>query len=113
MQVLKCQLSWLEQTLFQRINLGSTCLEIHLNIWNALINFWTLPLLIVVREKIICPCQKCNFNKWQCREVVYECLILKPFPIGYKVWLLHGERTRLNVTNETHVMPQEDNESCC
>jgi len=25
MQVLKCQLSWLEQTLFQRINLGSTC----------------------------------------------------------------------------------------
>ena len=38
-----------------------------------------------VRGKIICPCQKCNFNKWECREVVYEHLIVKPFPSGYKV----------------------------
>jgi len=63
-----------------------------------------------VREKIICPCQKCNFNKWQCCGVVHEHLILKPFPVGYKVWLLHRERTRVNVIDETHVMPQEDNE---
>jgi len=33
-----------------------------------------------VREKIICPY----------REVVYEHLILKSFPIGYKVWFQHG-----------------------
>jgi len=63
-----------------------------------------------VRGKIICPCQKCNFNKWECREVVYDHLIVKPFPRGYRVWLLHGERTRVNVTNEAHVMSQEDNE---
>nr|XP_007153390.1 hypothetical protein PHAVU_003G031100g [Phaseolus vulgaris]ESW25384.1 hypothetical protein PHAVU_003G031100g [Phaseolus vulgaris] len=49
-----------------------------------------------VRGKIICPCQKCNFNKWECREVVYDHLIVKPFP-------------RVIVTNEAHVMPQEDN----
>ena len=63
-----------------------------------------------VRGNIICPCLKCKFNKWECREVVYEHLIVKPFPIGYKVWLLHGERTSVNVTDEAHVMPQEDNE---
>ncbi|XP_047164922.1 uncharacterized protein LOC124834301 [Vigna umbellata] len=48
-----------------------------------------------VRGKIICPCQKCNFKKWQFREVVYEHLIVKPFPKGYTMWLLHGER-RIN-----------------
>ncbi|XP_068486941.1 uncharacterized protein [Phaseolus vulgaris] len=63
-----------------------------------------------VRGKIICPCQKCNFNKWECREVVYEHLIVKPFSSGYKVWLLYGERTRVNATDEAYVMPQEDNE---
>jgi len=41
---------------------------------------------------------------------VYEHLILKPFPIGYKVWLHHGETIGVNVTDETRVMPQEDNE---
>jgi len=41
---------------------------------------------------------------------VYEHLILKPFPIGYKVWLQHGERIGVNITHETRVMPQEYNE---
>jgi len=63
-----------------------------------------------VRGKIVCPCQKCNFNKWQDRELVYEHLILKPFPKGYTMWLLHGERRGVNVTDETRVMSQEDNE---
>jgi len=30
-----------------------------------------------VRGEIVCLCPKCNFNKWQCREIVYEHLILK------------------------------------
>jgi len=42
---------------------------------------------------------------------VYEHLILKPFPIGYKVRLQHGERIGIYVTYETHVMLQEDNEN--
>jgi len=41
---------------------------------------------------------------------VYELLIVKPFSCGYKVWLLHGERTGVNAIDETYVMPQEDNE---
>ena len=28
-----------------------------------------------VRGEIVCSCPKCNFNKWQCREIVYEHLI--------------------------------------
>jgi len=53
-----------------------------------------------------------QLNKLQCHEeVVYEHLILKPFPIGYKVWLQHGERIGVYVTYETRVMPQEDNEN--
>jgi len=32
-----------------------------------------------VRRKIICPCQKCKFNKWKCRQAVYEHLIVKTF----------------------------------
>jgi len=63
-----------------------------------------------VKGKIVCPCQKCNFNKWQDRELVYEHLILKPFPKGYTMWLLYGERRGVNVTDETRVMPQKDNE---
>jgi len=39
-----------------------------------------------VREKIICPYQKCNLTNSNIGEVVYEHLILKPFPVGYKVW---------------------------
>jgi len=35
----------------------------------------------------------------------YEHLILNPFPIGHKMWLLYGERIRVNVTNERRVMP--------
>jgi len=41
---------------------------------------------------------------------VYEHLILKPFPKGYTMWLLHRKRRGVNVTDETRVMPQEDNE---
>ncbi|XP_027912664.1 uncharacterized protein LOC114172283 [Vigna unguiculata] len=63
-----------------------------------------------VRGEIVCPCPKCNFNKWQCREIVYEHLIIKPFPKGYTVWLLHGERKGANVTDEIHVMPRENDE---
>jgi len=36
--------------------------------------------------------------------------LLNFFPIGYKVWLLHGVRIGVNVTYEAHVMSQEDNE---
>jgi len=42
---------------------------------------------------------------------VYQHLILKPFPIGYKVWLQYRERIRIYVTYETRVMLQEDNEN--
>jgi len=41
---------------------------------------------------------------------VYKHLIVKSFPIGYTVWLLHGERIGVNVTNEARVMLQKDNE---
>jgi len=41
---------------------------------------------------------------------VYEHFIVKHFSSGYKVWLLHGERIGINLTNEAHAMPQEDNE---
>jgi len=63
-----------------------------------------------VRGEIVCPCSTCNFNKWQCHQKVYEHLIIKPFPKGYLVWLLHGERRGENVTDEIHVMPQENDE---
>ncbi|BAT91530.1 hypothetical protein VIGAN_07013100, partial [Vigna angularis var. angularis] len=59
-----------------------------------------------VRGKIVCPCQKCNFKKWQSREEVYEHLIIKPFPKGYTMWLLHGER-RVN-EKAPQVMVEED-----
>jgi len=35
-----------------------------------------------VEGKIICPCPKCNLNKWQNRGATYEHLILHPFPKG-------------------------------
>ena len=41
---------------------------------------------------------------------MYEHLILKPFPKGYTMWLLHGERREVNVTDETRIIPQGDNE---
>ena len=63
-----------------------------------------------VRGEIVCPCLKCNFNKWQCHQIVYEHLIIKPFPKGYTVWLLHGERRGTNVPDEIHIMPQENDE---
>ncbi|WVZ03175.1 hypothetical protein V8G54_023981 [Vigna mungo] len=58
-----------------------------------------------VRGKIICPCHKCNFKKWQCRKVVYKLLIVKLFSEEYTVWLLHGER---RVNDEICVMAEED-----
>ena len=41
---------------------------------------------------------------------MYEHLILKSFPKGYTMWLLHRERRGVNVTDETRLMPQGDNE---
>ncbi|CAN1752477.1 hypothetical protein LINPERHAP1_LOCUS4754 [Linum perenne] len=43
-------------------------------------------------EQIVCPCPKCGFKKWLCRDDVYEHLLCKPFPPGYTVWDRHGER---------------------
>jgi len=63
-----------------------------------------------VGREIVCSCPKCNFNKWQCLEIVYEHLILKPFPKGYTMWLLYGERRGVNVLDEIHVMQQENDE---
>ena len=39
---------------------------------------------------------------------MYEHLILKPFSIGYKVWLHTWQWIGVNITEETHVMLQED-----
>ncbi|KAJ1377587.1 Transposase-associated domain [Sesbania bispinosa] len=55
----------------------------------------------------ICPCKKCKFGKWKSREVVYEHLIVNPFPKGYPVWLRHGETRRVDNTIETPLMPSE------
>jgi len=50
---------------------------------------------------------------------LYKYLILNHFLIGYKVWLLHGEkkwlnisyeRKWLNISDKTRVMSQDDNE---
>nr|KYP46553.1 hypothetical protein KK1_031844 [Cajanus cajan] len=61
-----------------------------------------------VEGKIICPCPKCKFNKWQTREVVLEHLIIKPFPKGYTFWLLHGETSCEQTTIETPLMSQQN-----
>jgi len=54
-----------------------------------------------VKGKIICPCPKCNLNKWQTRGATYEHLILHPFPKGYTFWLLHGETNYVQHTIST------------
>jgi len=41
---------------------------------------------------------------------MHDQLIIKHFSIGYKVWLPHEERIEANVTNETILMLQKDNE---
>ena len=41
---------------------------------------------------------------------MYEYLIIKPFPKGYTVWLLHGERKGADATDEIHVMLRENDE---
>nr|KYP50657.1 hypothetical protein KK1_027594 [Cajanus cajan] len=61
-----------------------------------------------VEGKVICPCPKCKFNKWQTREVVLEHLIIKPFPKGYTFWLLHGETSCEQTTVETPLMLQQN-----
>ncbi|XP_020209008.1 uncharacterized protein LOC109793945 [Cajanus cajan] len=61
-----------------------------------------------VDGKIICPCLKCKFNKWQTREATYEHLILKPFPKGYTFWLLHGETSCVQNIVETPTIPQQN-----
>ncbi|WVY89512.1 hypothetical protein V8G54_035026 [Vigna mungo] len=66
-----------------------------------------------VKGKIICPYQKCKFKKWQSREEVYDHLIIKPFPKGHTVCLLHGKR-RVNdeasqvMAKAPQVMAEED-----
>nr|KYP59372.1 hypothetical protein KK1_014806 [Cajanus cajan] len=61
-----------------------------------------------VDGKIICPCLKCKFNKWQTREATYEHSILKPFPKGYTFWLLHGETRSVQNVVETPPIPQQN-----
>ncbi|KAF7839260.1 protein PFC0760c [Senna tora] len=57
---------------------------------NAFLEFSFVNSSVV--GKIICPCPLCKFKKWQVREVVFEHLILKPFPRGYTFWFSHGEK---------------------
>ncbi|XP_019238267.1 PREDICTED: uncharacterized protein LOC109218359 [Nicotiana attenuata] len=56
---------------------------------------------------IKCPCPKCDFNKWQRRDVVEEHLILKPFPKNYNFWYWHGEESNATVqqtSQSTHII---------
>jgi len=57
-----------------------------------------------VMGEIVCPCPKCNFNKWYYCEIVYEHMIIKPFLKRYIMWLPHRERRGSNVIDEIHVM---------
>ena len=43
-------------------------------------------------NRIKCPCSRCGFRLFQTREEVYDHLLLRPFPQGYTIWLLHGEK---------------------
>ena len=43
-------------------------------------------------NRIRCPCSDCKCIEWQLRAVVYDHLLVRPFPKGYTIWLLHGER---------------------
>lgn len=44
-----------------------------------------------VNGKTICPCKRCGFKKWQCREILYDHLMCTPFPVTYTTWIYHGE----------------------
>ncbi|XP_015959106.1 uncharacterized protein LOC107483023 [Arachis duranensis] len=41
---------------------------------------------------IKCPCPQCGFQFMQTREDAYDHLLIKPFPVGYTLWLRHGEK---------------------
>ena len=60
-----------------------------------------------VEGRIICPCPRCKFNKWQSRDAVYDHLIVKPFPKGYTIWVRHGETSHADTIVETPLMSDE------
>ncbi|XP_060202678.1 uncharacterized protein LOC132631095 [Lycium barbarum] len=43
-------------------------------------------------NRIKCPCSSCGFRLYQTRAEVFDHLLFSPFPTGYTVWLLHGEK---------------------
>ncbi|XP_074576082.1 uncharacterized protein LOC141832476 [Curcuma longa] len=53
-------------------------------------------------NRIKCPCSRCGFRLFQTREEVYDHLLLRPFPPGYTVWLLHGERGEGETSSYVH-----------
>ncbi|CAN1725588.1 hypothetical protein LINPERHAP1_LOCUS152, partial [Linum perenne] len=56
--------------------------------------------------QIVCPCPKCGFKKWLCRDDVYEHLLRKPFPPGYTVWDRHGKRLYGSSSRTAHTIVQ-------
>ncbi|XP_029126234.1 uncharacterized protein LOC114915544 [Cajanus cajan] len=62
--------------------------------------------------KLICPCKRCGFKKWHCRDVVYDHLICTPFPKGYTCWVHHGEMRIGETSYSSHNrMPNEVHEN--
>ena len=43
-----------------------------------------------------CPCVKCSFKKCHTRDVMFDHLICNGFPLGYTIWLRHGEQLEDN-----------------
>ena len=52
-----------------------------------------------IRGKIVCPCEKCKFKKWQTRDDVYAHCMRKQFPRYYRTWIHHGEIEVYNNNN--------------
>ena len=57
-------------------------------------------------NSIICPCDKCGFNKWHTRDEVLDHLLCKPFPDGYTFWYRHGETRDTEATVTTTIMEE-------
>ncbi|KAF1864882.1 hypothetical protein Lal_00031845 [Lupinus albus] len=45
-----------------------------------------------VGDTIRCPCPKCGFMKWKTRDISYDHLLRKPFPLNYVIWNHHDEK---------------------
>ncbi|CAN1220652.1 hypothetical protein LINGRAPRIM_LOCUS22 [Linum grandiflorum] len=60
-------------------------------------------------EDIVCPCSRCECNKFLSKDEVYEHLLRRPFPRDYTTWVFHGEsyvgETSTSVTNTTSSTP--------